>query len=126
MNEDPALKPDSDPQCDDWAATTDALRRIARSVGASAADAEDVAQGALLAGILAQARGLTPGLGWLKAKARHRMIDRLRKDRRAAQRSSLQALDEQVSRTAAPAEMVLQFEVQRRVMAAVEALPEPY
>ncbi len=110
----------------DWGKTTSALRRVARSVGAGPWDAEDVAQGALLAGLQRRAEGQSVGAGWLRRVVRHRTVDWLRRRDRTISRSEVQ-LGHHPEGAAAPApELTMQFEIQRSLMRAVEALPEPY
>ena len=106
--------------------TTAALRRVARSVGASTSDAEDVAQYAIHAALRERAHGGSPGFGWIRAVARHRAIDWLRRADRRRDPANEKALDEHSANSPAPPELVQQFEVQRSLMAAVEALPDPY
>lgn len=106
--------------------TTAALRRVARSVGASAVEAEDVAQSTLHAALRERARGGSPGPGWLRAAARHRAIDWLRRGERRMESATEEELARRHAPTPAPPELALQFEVQRSLMVAVEALPDPY
>ena len=103
----------------DWEATTRSLRRLARAMVGDDARAEDVVQGALCSAI--ERRPLVPGAGWLRAVVRSRSVDVLRARRRVEESlDGRDVLDERAD----PARISAHFELQRRLLEAVEALPE--
>jgi RNA polymerase sigma factor (sigma-70 family) len=99
------------------------LRRLARSLVADAHRAEDLAQDATLAALENAPSNASSLRGWLARVMRNRAINLGQSEERRRAREQA-AVHREPSRS--PDELEAHFQVQRRVMEAVDRLDEPY
>jgi RNA polymerase sigma factor (sigma-70 family) len=108
---------------DALAAHAAAIRRLARSLVADDATADDVAQETMRVGLEHPPRAGFPPFAWLAGIARNVARGLRRTDRRRLARETAAARPD---RAPATADAVARLEVRRRVVDAVLALAEPY
>ena len=103
----------------------DWVRRLAGGLAASAADADDLAQDALLAALERPPRAGVPLGKWLAAVVRNRSRSQARERARRRAREELSAPREGDSRELEPEKALERLEAHRRLVDAVRALDAP-
>lgn len=127
----PAFDGPDDPlaSAERWAATTQSLQRVARSIVGDAATAEDIVQNAWVDALERRRREPSggalgvPGIGWFRKLVQSRSIDVVRRRSTAPQLFDMDAASS-VPQPGDPLSETLSM--QRAVLDAVDALREPY